>query len=103
MLNTGLRSFKGESVKFEVLELRLSPGPQVLKAIKADINSLADELVSLKVDRITTAKSMRKRRSSGSFVEEQQFPSRQEEFTADLQDNHEEPEGNPEQTGVFLA
>ena len=93
MLNTGLLSFKGESVKFEVLERYLSPRPQVLKSIKADI---ADELASLKVDRITTAKSMRKRRNSGSFAEEQQFPSRQEEFTADLQDNHEEPEGNPE-------
>ena len=79
-----------ESVKSDVLKRHVSPRPQVLKAIKTEIDSLADELASLK-DHITTVKPMWKKtweEELQMIVEEQQFLSHQEEFMADLQDDH---------------
>ncbi|KAF9649194.1 AIP3-domain-containing protein [Thelephora ganbajun] len=79
-----------ESVKGDVLKRHVSPRPQVLKAIKADIGALANELTSLK-DHITTVKPMWKKtweEELQMIVEEQQFLSHQEEFLADLQEDH---------------
>ena len=79
-----------ESVKGDVLKRHISPRPQVLKAVKADIEFLANELTSLK-DHITTVKPMWKKTWEEELqliVEEQQFLSHQEEFLADLQEDH---------------
>lgn len=79
-----------ESVKGDVLKRHVSPRPQVLKAVKADIEFLANELTSLK-DHITTVKPMWKKTWEEELqliVEEQQFLSHQEEFLADLQEDH---------------
>ena len=79
-----------ECVKDDVLKRHISPRPQVLKAIKGEIESLANELTSLK-DHITTVKPMWKKTWEEELqliVEEQQFLSHQEEFLADLQDDH---------------
>ena len=79
-----------ESVKGDVLKRHISPRPQVLRAVKADVEFLADELASLK-DHITTVKPMWKKTWEEELqliVEEQQFLSHQEEFLADLQEDH---------------
>ena len=79
-----------ENVKDDVLKRHISPRPQVLKAIKGDIESLANELTSLK-DHITTVKPMWKKtweEELQMIVEEQQFLSHQEEFLMDLQEDH---------------
>jgi hypothetical protein len=79
-----------ETVKSDVLKRHISPRPQVLNAVKADIVSLANELTSLK-DHITTVKPMWKKTWEEELqliVEEQQFLSHQEEFLADLQEDH---------------
>ena len=79
-----------ECVKDDVLKRHVSPKPQVLKVIKGDIESLANELTSLK-DHITTVKPMWKKTWEEELqliVEEQQFLSHQEEFLMDLQEDH---------------
>jgi len=79
-----------ECVKDDVLKRHISPRPQVLKTIKGEIESLANELTSLK-DHITTVKPMWKKTWEEELqliVEEQQFLSHQEEFLMDLQDDH---------------
>lgn len=79
-----------ENVKGDVLKRHISPRPQVLKAVKGDIEFLANELTSLK-DHITTVKPMWKKTWEEELqliVEEQQFLSHQEEFLADLQEDH---------------
>jgi hypothetical protein len=79
-----------ENVKDDVLKRHISPRPQVLKAIKGDVESLANELTSLK-DHITNVKPMWKKTWEEELqliVEEQQFLSHQEEFLMDLQEDH---------------
>lgn len=79
-----------ENVKGDALKRHVSPRPQVLKAIKADIEYLSNELTSLK-DHITTVKPMWKKTWEEELqliVEEQQFLSHQEEFLMDLQEDH---------------
>ena len=49
-----------ECVKGDVLQRHVSPRPQVLKAIKGDIEPLANKLTSLK-GHITTVEPMRKK------------------------------------------
>ncbi|THH21316.1 hypothetical protein EUX98_g8407 [Antrodiella citrinella] len=75
-----------ESIKDDVLKRNISPRPQVLKNIKADVDSVSAELQSLK-DHIQTIKPMWKKtweEELQNIVEEQQFLSHQEEFLTDL-------------------
>ncbi|KAI0045702.1 AIP3-domain-containing protein [Auriscalpium vulgare] len=79
-----------ESVKDDVLKRHVSPKPAVLKTITTDFNTVATELESLK-DHIKTIKPMWKKtweEELQSIVEEQQFLNHQEEFLADLLEDH---------------
>ncbi|CAL1715515.1 unnamed protein product [Somion occarium] len=79
-----------EGIKDDVLKRNVSPRPQVLKSIKADIESVNAELQSLK-DHIQTVKPMWKKtweEELQNIVEEQQFLSHQEEFLGDLLEDH---------------
>ncbi|KAH9022073.1 actin interacting protein 3-domain-containing protein [Lactarius deliciosus] len=75
-----------EGVKDDVLKRHISPKPQVLRAIKEDLNTVGAELQSL-TEHISTVKPMWKKtweEELQSIVEEQQFLNHQEEFLADL-------------------
>ena len=79
-----------EAIKDDVLKRNVSPRPQLLKSVKADIASTAAELESLK-DHIQTVKPMWKKtweEELQNIVEEQQFLSHQEEFLNDLLEDH---------------
>lgn len=79
-----------ESIKDDVLKRNVSPRPQVLRSIKADIESVNMELQSLK-EHIQTVKPMWKKtweEELQNIVEEQQFLSHQEEFLSDLLEDH---------------
>ena len=71
-----------------MLKRHISPTPQVLNAIKADVVSLANEPTSLK-DHITTIKPMWEEELR-LIMEEQRFLSlsHQEELLADLPEDH---------------
>ena len=79
-----------EAIKDDVLKRNVSPRPQALKSVKADIEAVAAELQSLK-DHIQTVKPMWKKtweEELQNIVEEQQFLSHQEEFLGDLLEDH---------------
>lgn len=79
-----------EAIKDDVLKRNISPRPQVLKSVKADIDAAATELQSLK-DHIQTVKPMWKKtweEELQNIVEEQQFLTHQEEFLGDLQEDY---------------
>lgn len=79
-----------ESIKDDVLKRNVTPRPNVLKAIKSDIESVSTELQSLK-DHIQTVKPMWKKtweEELQNIVEEQGFLSHQEEFLGDLLEDH---------------
>ena len=79
-----------ESVKEDVLKRHVTPKPQFVKSIKEDIDSAATELESLK-EHIKTIKPMWKKtweEELQNIVEEQQFLNHQEEFLADLLEDH---------------
>ncbi|TFY56233.1 hypothetical protein EVG20_g9010 [Dentipellis fragilis] len=79
-----------EMVKDDVLKRHISPKPSALKAIKEDVVTVATELESLK-EHIKTIKPMWKKtweEELQSIVEEQQFLNHQEEFLADLLEDH---------------
>ncbi|THH13753.1 hypothetical protein EW146_g6507 [Bondarzewia mesenterica] len=79
-----------EGVKDDVLKRYVSPKPQVLKGIMEDVMAVAAELESLK-EHIKTIKPMWKKtweEELQSIVEEQQFLNHQEEFLADLLEDH---------------
>ncbi|EMD38726.1 hypothetical protein CERSUDRAFT_112454 [Gelatoporia subvermispora B] len=75
-----------ESIKDDVLKRSVSPRPQVLKQLKADVDAVAAELTGLK-EHIQTIKPMWKKtweEELQNIVEEQQFLQHQEEFLSDL-------------------
>lgn len=79
-----------EAIKDDVLKRNVSPRPQILKSIKADVDAVATELENLK-DHINTVKPMWKKtweEELQNIVEEQQFLSHQEEFLSDLLEDH---------------
>ncbi|KAK7687293.1 hypothetical protein QCA50_009798 [Cerrena zonata] len=79
-----------EGIKDDVLKRNVSPRPQVLKNIKADVDSVNAELQNLK-DHIQTVKPMWKKtweEELQNIVEEQQFLTHQEEFLSDLLEDH---------------
>lgn len=79
-----------ENIKDDVLKRNVTPRPQVLRATKADIESVSTELQSLK-DHIQTVKPMWKttwEEELQNIVEEQGFLSHQEEFLGDLLEDH---------------
>ncbi|KAI0085852.1 actin interacting protein 3-domain-containing protein [Irpex rosettiformis] len=79
-----------EAIKDDVLKRNVSPRPQLLKNVKADIASASAELESLK-DHIQTIKPMWKKtweEELQNIVEEQQFLSHQEEFLNDLLEDY---------------
>jgi len=79
-----------EVIKDDVLKRNISPRPQVLKSVKADVDFVTTELESLKAH-IQTVKPMWKKtweEELQNIVEEQQFLSHQEEFLGDLLEDH---------------
>ncbi|THG95547.1 hypothetical protein EW026_g6130 [Hermanssonia centrifuga] len=79
-----------EAIKEDVVKRNVTPRPQVLKSVKADIDAVAAELQNLK-DHIQTVKPMWKKtweEELQNIVEEQQFLSHQEEFLGDLLEDH---------------
>lgn len=79
-----------ESVKDDVLKRNVSPKANVLRSVKEDTAAMAAELESLK-EHIKTIKPMWKKtwgEELQSIVEEQQFLNHQEEFLADLLEDH---------------
>lgn len=79
-----------ESVKDDVLKRNVSPKSNVLRSVKEDTEAMAAELESLK-EHIKTIKPMWKKtwgEELQSIVEEQQFLNHQEEFLADLLEDH---------------
>jgi len=75
-----------ENIKDDVIKRNVSPRPQVLKNVKADMDAVAAELQSLK-EHIQTVKPMWKKtweEELQNIVEEQQFLQHQEEFLSDL-------------------
>ncbi|OCH91403.1 AIP3-domain-containing protein [Obba rivulosa] len=75
-----------EGIRDDVLKRNVSPRPQVLKQMQADMDAVAAELVSLK-EHIQTVKPMWKKtweEELQNIVEEQQFLQHQEEFLSDL-------------------
>lgn len=80
-----------EGIKDDVLKRNISPRPQVLKNIKADIDAVSQELENLK-EHIQTVKPMWKKtweEELQNIVEEQQFLSHQEQFLTDLLDDRQ--------------
>ncbi|KAJ3571826.1 hypothetical protein NP233_g3501 [Leucocoprinus birnbaumii] len=79
-----------ENIKDDVLKRQVTPKPQYLKNVKKDIERVAAELASLK-EHIDTVKPMWKKtweEELQNIVEEQQFLTHQEEFLADLLEDH---------------
>lgn len=79
-----------ENIKDDVLKRQITPKPQYLKSVKNDVDRMATELGSLK-EHINTIKPMWKKtweEELQNIVEEQQFLIHQEEFCADLLEDH---------------
>ncbi|KAF7965236.1 hypothetical protein HWV62_44900 [Athelia sp. TMB] len=79
-----------ENVKEDVIKRHITPKPHLFRAIKADIDTAAAELDSLK-EHIKTIKPMWKKtweEELQNIVEEQQFLNHQEEFLGDLIEDH---------------
>lgn len=79
-----------EGIKDDVLKRHVTPKPQQIKGVKADIDAVAKELENLK-EHIKTVKPMWKKtweEELQNIVEEQQFLSHQEEFFSDLLEDH---------------
>lgn len=79
-----------EGIKDDVTKRQTTPKEQFVKNIKKDIDSVASELESLK-EHIKTIKPMWKKtweEELQNIVEEQQFLTHQEEFLADLLEDH---------------
>ncbi|KIJ55332.1 hypothetical protein M422DRAFT_57816 [Sphaerobolus stellatus SS14] len=79
-----------ETLKHDVLKRHVSPRPNLMKTLKADIDTAAEELQSL-TQHIQTVKPMWKKtweEELQNIVEEQQFLQYQEEFMTDLQEDH---------------
>ncbi|KAL6306126.1 actin interacting protein 3-domain-containing protein [Sparassis latifolia] len=83
-----------ENIKDDVLKRNVSPKPQILKKVRADMDATAEELRSLK-EHIQTVKPMWKKtweEELQNIVEEQQFLQHQEEFLGDLLEDHKAAE-----------
>jgi hypothetical protein len=79
-----------ENMRDDVLKRNITPKPQFLRTLKKDMDTLATELQSLS-EHITTIKPMWKKTWEDELqqiVEEQQFLKHQEEFIADLLEDH---------------
>jgi hypothetical protein len=79
-----------EAVRDDVTKRQITPKPQYLKSVKQEIDSCATELESLR-QYINTVKPMWKKtweEELQNIVEEQGFLMHQEEFLADLLDDH---------------
>lgn len=79
-----------ENIKDDVIKRQVTPKAQYFKSIKKDIENVAAELESLK-EHIKTIKPMWKKtweEELQNIVEEQQFLNHQEEFLADLLEDH---------------
>jgi len=79
-----------ENIKDDVLRRQITPKPQYLKSVKNDVDRVAAELGSLR-EHINTIKPMWKKtweEELQNIVEEQQFLIHQEEFCADLLEDH---------------
>lgn len=79
-----------ETLKHDVLKRHISPKPALMRSLKADIESASTELQSL-MEQIQTVKPMWKKtweEELQNIVDEQQFLKYQEEFMADLQEDH---------------
>jgi hypothetical protein len=79
-----------ENVKDDVLKRHVTPKPTVIKQIQKDMDAVAAELASLG-EHIKTVKPMWKKtweEELQNIVEEQQFLSHQEDFLADLLEDH---------------
>ena len=79
-----------KTIKSDVLKRHISPTPQVLNAVKADVVSLVNKPTSLK-DHIMAVKPMWEEELR-LIMEEQRFLSlsHQEELLADLPEDHKE-------------
>ncbi|KAF8654664.1 hypothetical protein AX16_003481 [Volvariella volvacea WC 439] len=79
-----------EGIKDDVIKRHITPKPLHVKQIKKDMDSVAAELESLK-EHMKTIKPMWKKtweEELQNIVEEQQFLTHQEEFLADLLEDH---------------
>lgn len=79
-----------ENIRDDVTKRQITPKPQYFKSIKNDVERVAAELESLK-EHIKTIKPMWKKtweEELQNIVEEQQFLNHQEEFLADLLEDH---------------
>lgn len=79
-----------ENIKDDVIKRQITPKPQYFKSVKNDVERVAGELESLE-EHIKTVKPMWKKtweEELQNIVEEQQFLTHQEEFLADLLEDH---------------
>ncbi|KAF5362129.1 hypothetical protein D9756_002487 [Leucocoprinus leucothites] len=79
-----------ENIKDDVIKRQITPKPQYFKSVEKDVGRVATELESLK-EHINTIKPMWKKtweEELHNIVEEQQFLTHQEEFLADLLEDH---------------